>query len=166
MSSYHHITLSSHVTLSPCQPVIFALSIILLVLMSSCSLIIVYASTNNSIACDGCHLCQWHFPTFSQAIILALHVIVSIWSASCHDPQNITRTWVDHTAVLSYLEAILWSSWGHFAVIVGLFGAVKNVSSHSGIQKLFLGVNYSRLRAILGPSWRLSGPSWGHHIII
>ena len=43
------------------------------------SLINFFASTNNSIACDGCDLCYWHLPPFSQALTSAVHVIVSIW---------------------------------------------------------------------------------------
>ena len=94
--------------LSPC-------TVILLVRL----LTIFFACTANSIACDGCDLCYCHPPPIAEAMTSTLHVIVSIWSAPCHDAQNIKLTRLDHRAILSYLEAILRPSWGHFVAILG-----------------------------------------------
>ena len=100
------VTLSSYFISSSCH-----LSSCYIIIMLSSSLSIFFASTHNSIACDGCHLCCLHPPTFAQAITLALHAIVSIWSSSYHDAQNIKRTLLDLPAILSHLEASLSSSW-------------------------------------------------------
>ena len=71
--SSRHQWLLSLVTLSSCDLHIIIIS------LSSCIDIIFFASTDNSIAFDGCDLCYWHSPPFSQALTSAVHVIVSIW---------------------------------------------------------------------------------------